>query len=56
MGARRRLAKIVSRYPDLYAYVQTDPRGASLYIMRVADVAGRDVSSVYSSFGVAVYK
>ncbi len=55
-GARKRLAKIITKYPTLSAYVQTDPRGASLYIIRPTDVpAGADVSSYYSR-GIAVCK
>lgn len=39
----------------LDAYVQTDPRGCALYILRPGDVpAGADVSSYYSR-GIAVY-
>lgn len=55
-GAKRRLARIMARYPHLTAYVQTDPRGCALYILRPDDVpAGEDASSYYSR-GVAVYK
>jgi hypothetical protein len=55
-GAQRRLAKIMARYPGFTAYVQGDPRGASLYILRPGDVPeGGDVSSCYNR-GVAVYK
>lgn len=32
-GAKRRLAAIMARYPALRSYIQTDPRGASLYIL-----------------------
>ena len=32
-GAQKRLAKIMARYPGSIAYVQGDPRGASLYII-----------------------
>jgi hypothetical protein len=32
-GALKRLKAIMARYPELQAYVQTDPRGASLYIL-----------------------
>ena len=54
IGARNRLAKIMARYPSLGAYVQGDPRGAALYILRPGDVpAGEDVSSYYSR-GIAV--
>jgi len=56
LGARKRLAKIMSRYPGFQAYVQTDPRGCALYIMRPDDVKdGDDVSSCYTR-GIAVYK
>lgn len=55
-GARKRLAKIMARYPSLIAYVQTDPRGAALYILRPGDVPeGASVGSYYSR-GIAVYK
>jgi hypothetical protein len=55
-GAKRRLARILKNYPHLSAYIQTDPRGCALYILRPGDVpTGADVSSCYSR-GVAVYK
>lgn len=55
-GARKRLAKIMARYPTLKAYVQGDPRGAALYILRPGDVPeGEDVDAYYSR-GIAVYK
>jgi len=55
-GARKRLAKIMMRYPTLQAYVQGDPRGAPLYILRPGDVSeGANVSGYYSR-GIAVYK
>lgn len=55
-GALKRLAKIMAGYPTLSAYVQGDPRGASLYILKPGDVpAGENVDSYYSR-GVAVYK
>lgn len=54
--ARKRLARIMERYPTLGHYVQGDPRGAALYILRPGDVpAGQDVDSCYSR-GLAVYK
>lgn len=56
-GAKRRLAKILKSYPGLQAYIQTDPRGAALYIYRAADLkAGNTIDSCYSSIGVAVFK
>lgn len=55
-GAQRRLAKIMARYPTLQAYVQGDPRGAALYIIRPGDVPeGAKVDSCYNR-GIAVYK
>ncbi len=55
-GTLKRLAKIMAGYPTLKAYVQGDPRGASLYILRPGDVPeGEDVGSYYSR-GIAVYK
>lgn len=33
-GALKRLAAIMANYPQLSAYVQTDPRGCALYIWR----------------------
>jgi hypothetical protein len=55
-GALKRLAKIMQNYPTLSAYVQGDPRGAALYIVRPDDVpAGCDIEGYYSR-GIAVYK
>lgn len=55
-GAKKRLAAIMKRYPDLRAYIQTDPRGAALYILRPTDmIEGADIDSYYSR-GIAVYK
>lgn len=55
-GAKKRLADIMTRYPTLQAYIQGDPRGASLYILKPGDVpAGADIDSYYSR-GIAVYK
>jgi hypothetical protein len=62
-GAKKRLAKILEarneRYSDfsheLSAYIQTDPRGAALYIIRPGDVPnGADVSAYYSR-GICIY-
>jgi hypothetical protein len=40
---------------DLTAYIQTDPRGAALYIIRPGDVRdGQDVESCYTN-GICVY-
>jgi len=54
-GALNRLGNIMAKYPDLKPYVQTDPRGASLYILRPNDVPeGKDASAYYTR-GIVVY-
>ncbi len=54
-GARKRLAAIMARYPGLRAYVQGDPRGAALYILRPDDVpVGADADAYYNR-GIVVY-
>jgi hypothetical protein len=55
-AALRRLAKIMANYPRLSFYVQGDPRGASLYILRPGDVPESENADSYYSRGVAVYK
>lgn len=37
-GALRRLARIMSAYPGLTYYHQTDPRGCALYILRKSEL------------------
>lgn len=55
-GAKKRLAQIMAKYPTLGFYIQGDPRGAALYILRPGDVReGATVDSCYSN-GIAVYK
>ena len=55
-GALKRLAKIMARYPGFQSYVQGDPRGCALYILRPGDIPeGANVDSCYSR-GIAVYK
>lgn len=54
-GALKRLGSIMARYPDLKPYVQGDPRGCSLYILRPNDVPeGKDADAYYSR-GIPVY-
>ena len=62
-GAKKRLAAILKarngrlQYSpnDVSAFIQTDPRGAALYIIRPGDVPeGGDVSAHYSR-GICVY-
>lgn len=54
-GARKRLALIMERYPDLIPYIQGDPRGAPLYIANKSDgdINNRDC---WAYRGVAVCK
>ena len=53
-GAMKRLRAIFARHPLTY-YIQGDPRGAALYVIRPSDVpVGADVESCYSR-GIAIY-
>ena len=54
-GALKRLADIVARYPGLSSYVQGDPRGAPLYILKPGDVPEGGEADSYYNRGVAVY-
>ena len=48
-GARKRLTKIMDSHPDFVSYVQADPRGASLYIIRKSDIReGEDINAIYN--------
>ena len=54
-GALKRLSKIMQRYPNLSTYVQGDPRGCSLYLLRPDNVPeGKDPGAYYSR-GIPVY-
>lgn len=54
-GARKRLAAIMAQHPGLIAYVQGDPRGCALHILRKEDVRdGEEIDSVYTR-GIAVW-
>ena len=60
-GARKRLLSIVNTRAarvgtcDVVTYVQTDPRGCALYVLRPGDVPeGKDVESYYNR-GICVY-
>jgi hypothetical protein len=56
-GALKRLDKIMSRYPELAAYVQTDPRGTALHIYRRDALRdGQTIDCCYASIGCAIYK
>ena len=52
-GAEKRLAKIMAGYPQLVAYRQGDCRGPSLYLVRVADLRGRNLADCYT-VGLAI--
>lgn len=54
-GALKRLAAIMARYPHLKAYVQGDPRGCALYILRMQDVIEELEADGYYNRGIAVY-
>lgn len=55
-GARKRLAVILAKYPTLHAYIQTDPRGASLYLLTDEQLAyyNQPIESIYNN-GIVVY-
>jgi len=54
-GALKRLSDIMVRYPDLQTYVQGDPRGCSLYLLRPNDVPEVKEADAYYSRGIPVY-
>jgi hypothetical protein len=54
-GAKKRLAKILESKPGISSYIQGDPRGAALYILRPGDIPeGKDPCAYYSR-GICVY-
>lgn len=55
-GAINRLHEIMRKYPTLRPYVQGDPRGAALYILRPNDVPEGESDESYYSRGIAIYK
>lgn len=54
-GALKRLASIMARYPALTPYVQGDPRGCALHLLRPGDVPPGGDPSAYYSRGIPVY-
>lgn len=62
-GALKRLQKIIARVNvqragkvgPLSAYIQTDPRGAALYILRPGDVPQGESADAYYNRGICVY-
>ena len=55
-GAVKRLNKILAKYPGKTAYLQGDPRGASLFILQPGDIPEGCEADCYYSRGIAVYK
>ena len=53
-GALKRLAAILERYPTLASYIQGDPRGAALYILRPGDVPPGCSADSYYNRGIVV--
>ena len=53
-GARLRLADILTRYPDLVPYIQTDPRGCAVYLLTKEQAGSDDLSRIYNR-GTAIY-
>jgi hypothetical protein len=54
-GALKRLAKIMEAHKPLEAYVQGDPRGAALYILRPGDVPAGEQADAYYTRGICIY-
>ena len=55
-GALKRLSAILARYPELSYYIQGDPRGAPVYILRPGDVPQGESADSYYNRGIAVYR
>ena len=55
-GALKRLSAIMSKYPKLSYYIQSDCRGASVYIIRQGDIPDGKTVDAYYPNGIAVYK
>lgn len=55
-GAMARLNRIMADHLAFVAYVQTDPRGAALYLVEKSKLKdGVSLDSVYSSIGICIY-
>lgn len=54
--AKATIAGVMAQHPTLGYYIQEDPRGCSLYILRPGDVPEGQSADVYYSRGIAVYK
>lgn len=48
-GALKRLAALMANHPHLNYYLQTDPRGGTIYILRPGDIPeGKDTDQYYN--------
>lgn len=54
-GAINRLNNIMKNHPTLQPYIQGDPRGAALYILRPGDVPADGKAESYYTRGICVY-
>jgi len=54
-GAKKRLAKILESKPGISAYIQGDPRGAALYILRPGDIPEGSEPMTHYNRGICVY-
>ena len=52
-GARKRLTKILAKY-SLTAYVQGDPRGAPVWVLRPSDIPQGEATDSFYTRGLAV--
>lgn len=55
-GAIKRLKRIMKCYPTLRPYIQGDPRGPALYILRPGDVPEGERDESFYTNGIAVTK
>lgn len=55
-SAKKSIDKIMEAYPDKQVYIQSDPRGCALYILRPGDVPEGSKPDECYSRGVAVYQ
>lgn len=54
-GALLRILSVVMHYPGVSYFVQGDPRGAALYILRPGDIPAGETKAANYTRGIAVY-
>ena len=54
--ARRMIDRVMSGHPTLGYFIQGDPRGCALYVLRPGDIPSGENVDAYYSRGIAVYK